>query len=106
MREPALTDRELFLICGVLQRHPEVSCATLFGSRAKGSHTERSDVDLAVSGRVSPLHAEALASELDELPLPYQFEITPFELIKLPALREHIERVGIPIYRSRAAPAG
>ena len=53
----------------------------LFGSRAKGTHTERSDVDLAVAGDVAPLRAEAIAAELDELPLPYRFEVQPLEHI-------------------------
>jgi predicted nucleotidyltransferase len=70
----------------------------LFGSRAKGKHTPRSDVDLAVWGDVDAVRAEAIAAELDELPLPYRFEVKPFERIKLRSLREHIERVGIVIY--------
>lgn len=83
---------------GVLRRHPEISLVKLFGSRAKGTHTERSDVDLAVWGEVDPLRAEAIAAELEELPLPYRFEVTAFAHIANPALREHIDRVGIPLY--------
>ena len=104
MTRPALTPRELELIATVLQRHPEVISATLFGSRAKGTHTECSDVDLAVVGEVSVIRAESIAAELDELPLPCQFEVVPLALIKLEALREHIERVGIPIYPAKPAP--
>ena len=98
MKTPPLTPRELSLITAVFDRHPEVASAKLFGSRAKRTHTPRSDVDLAVWGDVDAIRAEAIAAELDELPLPYRFEVKPFELIKLRALREHIERVGIPVY--------
>ncbi|NJK98503.1 MAG: nucleotidyltransferase domain-containing protein [Bacteroidales bacterium] len=55
------------LIQDVFRRHPEVSSATLFGSRAKGTHSDRSDVDLVVTGAVDPLRAEAISAELDEL---------------------------------------
>jgi len=37
-------------------------------------------------------------AELDELPLPYRFDVKPFASIRLQALRDHIERVGIPLY--------
>jgi len=99
---PGLSEREVALMADVLRRHPEVTSASLFGSRAKGTHTSRSDVDVAVWGDVDGIRAEALAAELEDLPLPYRFDVKPFAHIRLHALREHIERVGIPLY---AAPA-
>jgi predicted nucleotidyltransferase len=98
MKEPALSSRELSLMHNVFRRHPEIASATLFGSRAKGTHSSHSDVDLAVSGNVDPLAAESIAAELDELPLPYRFEVQSLDHITHPALREHIKRVGIVIY--------
>ena len=98
MNAPPLSTRELDLMRAVLRRHPEVLSATLFGSRAKGTHTERSDVDLALTGDVLPLQAETIAAELDELPLPYQFEVHSLKHLGHRPLREHIERVGILIY--------
>ncbi len=86
------------MVCAVFQRHPAVKTATIFGSRAKGTHSEHSDVDLAVTGDVPPLRAEAIAAELDELPLPYRFEVQALQQIHFPPLLEHIERVGILIY--------
>ena len=90
----ALTDREASLISSVLILHPEVSQVKLFGSRAKGCHTPASDIDLALWG-VDALQAESIAAELDELPLPYRFDIKAFESIKQDSLREHIQRRGI-----------
>ena len=89
-----LTDRETSLISSVLNQHPEVSQVKLFGSRAKGCHTPVSDIDLALWG-VSALQAEAIASELDELPLPYHFDVKAFESIKQHSLQDHIQRRGI-----------
>lgn len=100
MNSPHLTDRELALVGGVLARHPRVSAAILFGSRAKGTHAPQSDVDLVVTGGVTPLEAEAIAGELDELPLPYRFEVQPLDQINHPPLRDHIDRVGIRIYQA------
>lgn len=88
----------LELVRSVLRCHPEVVAATLFGSRAKGTHHERSDVDLALSGALDALAAEAIAAELEDLPLPYRFDVHALDAIVYTPLREHIERVGIQIY--------
>ena len=98
MKAPPLTIAELALLRGVFQRHPEISAVKLFGSRAKGTHAPNSDVDLAVWGEVDELRAEAIAAELDDLPLPYHYDVQAFAAIKLQPLREHIERVGISLY--------
>jgi predicted nucleotidyltransferase len=101
MTRPPLTPAELSLLRGVFRRHPEISAVRLFGSRAKGTHAAHSDVDLAVWGTVDALQAEAIAAELDELPLPYRYDVKPFAGIELPALRDHIERVGLLLYPVR-----
>lgn len=98
MKPPALQPSELEMVRSVFRLHPEVKTATLFGSRAKGTHRISSDVDLVVTGEVEPLRAESIAAELDELPLPYRFEVQPFNHINYDPLREHIKRVGIVIY--------
>lgn len=64
----------------------------------KGTHSDRSDVDLVLTGNVEPLQAEGIAAELDELPLPYRFEVQPLTQIRSRPLLNHIRRVGIQIY--------
>ena len=98
MKMPPLTTRELMMVREVFSRHPEVEAVKLFGSRAKGTHDPHSDVDLAVWGQIDQLRAEAIAAELDDLPLPYRYDVIPFHAIQLAELREHIRRVGVPIY--------
>ena len=98
MKSEALTPRELALMETVFLRHPEVHDVTLFGSRAKGTHASNSDIDLSIRGRLDELQGEALAAELDELPLPYRFDVLVFNSLKSKPLREHIERVGVVIY--------
>jgi uncharacterized protein len=94
MNTPPLRPAELELVRSVLRLHPEVTSATLFGSRAKGTHSDRSDVDLAVAGEIEPLRAEAIAAELEELPLPYRFDVQSLAHIQHRPLLEHIQRVG------------
>jgi len=99
-KEP-LSSRELALILTVFSKHPEITNVTLFGSRAKGTHAPNSDIDLSVRGEIDDLQTEALSSELEELPLPYKFDVPAYDLIRSEPLREHISRVGIIIYPSR-----
>ena len=98
MKEAQLTAEQLALILGVLARHAEVSGALLFGSRAKGTARSTSDIDLALEGIEDPLAAEAIASELEELPLPYQFDVIALSAVRHDPLLAHIRRVGVRIH--------
>jgi predicted nucleotidyltransferase len=98
MNTQALQPAELDIIRAVFARHPEITTVKLFGSRAKGTERPESDVDLALWGEVDDLAAESIAAELDDLPLPYHYDVKPFASIKLQSLRDHIERVGITIF--------
>lgn len=89
---------ELELIRGVLKRHPTVSGAIIFGSRAKGTAKPSSDIDLALEGVTDKLQSESIAGELDELPLPYRFDVVTLATIRSADLRAHIERVGVRVY--------
>ncbi len=98
MKKIPLQPAELEQVLFILKQHPMVLYATLFGSRAKGTHTDRSDIDIALSGPIDALNAEAIAAELEELPLPYRFDVQALNSITYEPLLEHIERVGIRIY--------
>jgi len=65
-----------------------------FCSRAKGSHTPASDINLVLWG-VDALKAESIASELDELTLPYHFDVKSFESIRQDSHRDYVQRKGI-----------
>ena len=93
-----LSRRETDLICGVLCRHPEITAAMLYGSRAKGTHRPESDVDLAIQGDVDQLRAESIAAEMDDLPLPYRFDVQAYATIQSAALRDNIKHTGLVIY--------
>jgi predicted nucleotidyltransferase len=98
MASIGLTDREMDLIRGVLKRHGEITGAVIFGSRAKGTASPASDIDLALEGIGDELAAEAIAAELEDLPLPYRFDVKAMAAIQSQALREHIDRIGVKIH--------
>ena len=106
MSESGLSERELALLRGVLRRHPEVTKAKLFGSRAKGTHTQNSDIDIALWGDIHRVIPIRVAGELEELPLPYTFDVQAFEATKTESLREEIETLGVEIYRNSRPQSG
>lgn len=98
MNDFGLSKLELDKILSVFRRYPEINQVILFGSRAKGTAKVNSDIDLAVEGLSSNLQIENLAMELDDLSLPYKFDVKSVVRITNPVLKDHIARVGINIY--------
>ena len=99
MKGIGLTPREIDLIREVFRCFPAIREVVLYGSRAKGTYRPESDIDLALMGVNDDIQAAAVADELDELPLPYQFDVKAYSSIQYSPLREHIARVGISLYR-------
>lgn len=99
-----LSERELSLIRATLDRFPDVTAAILYGSRARGTAKPTSDIDLALEGVTNEFRAEAIASELEELPIIAKFDVQALAAITHAPLLEHIERVGVRIYE-RIAPS-
>lgn len=98
MKDFGINQQELVKILTIFRHYPEINKVILFGSRAKGTSRPNSDIDLAVDGIISDLQIEALAMELDELSLPYKFDVQAITGIRNPALTDHIARVGVEIY--------
>lgn len=78
---------------------PEIRAVVLFGSRAKGNFRPGSDVDLALIGVADELKAEAVAEALDQLPIPYKFDVKAYDSLHYSPFVDHIRRVGVSIYR-------
>jgi len=93
-----LGDTTLAAIREIFARHPSVREAFVFGSRALGKETPRSDVDIALAGDIDALEAEGITLELEELPVPVKFDLQVIANIHNQALREHIARVGLSLY--------
>ena len=87
-------------ICAVFGRYPQVKKAILYGSRAKGTYKNGSDIDLTLCGG-SDLTLNTLCrirDELDDLLLPYTIDVSIFHDIGDPAVVAHIQRIGVPMY--------
>ena len=72
----------------------------LYGSRAKGDFSEGSDIDIVLIGENLNLDNSVypLMDQIEELYLPYTFDISIFSEIENEALLEHITTCGITLY--------
>ncbi len=94
-----LTERDRRTLTGIFQKYPEVKSVYLFGSRAKGTHKQGSDIDLAVMNEgVSDKTLRAMKADFEESSLPYHVDITCLATLEHKELKAHISRVGIAIY--------
>lgn len=73
----------------------------LFGSRARGDHHERSDIDLAVFGMPADQQAR-FALAIDELPTLLKFDLVFVTPDIDPHLLHEIEKDGVILYDANA----
>lgn len=94
-----LPDQTLATIRGILAEYPEVEVATIYGSRAMGTHRPGSDIDLTLIGvRLTERHLSEIAGRLDESDIPYLVDLSLRQSIQNPNLLAHIDRVGAAFY--------
>jgi predicted nucleotidyltransferase len=97
--DTGLSNVDLENIVKTIKKNNRIEEAILFGSRAKGTHAKSSDVDLALKGAALKLNDVLnVLVELDDLLLPYKFDVIIFDRIEEKALIEHIERVGVVLF--------
>jgi len=98
-----LTSDALRLIREVFRGHPEVHKVDVFGSRAMGRFENSSDIDLALWGDLDRALIGRIMRELDELPLPYTFDVKAYQSIRHQPLKDHIDEVGKTLYCGQSA---
>lgn len=86
----------------IFEEFDQVDEVIIYGSRAKGNFKPGSDVDLTVKGKNLDLKMiNKISLKIDDLFLPYTFDISVFAQIENPDLIEHIERVGKIFYQKQ-----
>lgn len=91
-----LSSEDLERIVRIIKQCSKVDEVILFGSRAKGTFTNGSDIDIALKGdHILRDDVLDLLIELEALNLPYKFDLVIFNRIEEDALIAHISSVGI-----------
>ena len=95
-----LKDRHRAAIVAAIAANDRVERAVLFGSRATGTNTVSSDVDIALFGDHLTLTDRArLSAVIDKLPIAQSVDLVLYNSIDNPTLREHIGTHGVEWYR-------
>lgn len=90
-----LTSEQFFLIKNTLVSILEIEKVIIFGSRVGDNFKSSSDIDLAVAGKnITPQVINRISAELDDLPLPFMFDILDINSISNLALKNKINSKG------------
>ena len=94
-----LEQKTIDQIYSIFAKYNQIDQVIIYGSRAKGNYKKGSDIDLVIKGRDLDLSIlQDIELEIDDLLLPYTFDISIFEHLKDPDLIDHIQRVGQVFY--------
>ena len=94
-----LKDIEMAYLETLFSKNERIERVILYGSRAKGNHKPFSDVDITLVGdELTHEDLNRIILAIDDLLLPYQFDISIFHHLKNDTLIDHIKRRGIVIY--------
>ena len=97
-----LKDHIIQQIQKVFSDFPLIEEVILYGSRAKGNYKPGSDIDFTLQGKDLDLSAlNKISLALDDLFLPYTFDLSIYKHIDSDDLLDHIKRVGICFYKKR-----
>jgi len=94
-----LSEPHLALLRELIARHlPEGAEVLVYGSRAKGDHTPRSDLDLVVKSAPADRHClAALREAIEDSDFPILCDLQYYEDIRNPTLKDHIARRARPL---------
>lgn len=100
MEQFGLSEQTIAKIRSVFARYHEIDEVFIYGSRAKGNYNKYSDIDITLKGCC--LTKDLLTKiifDIDDLLLPYEFDISSFDTITNPDVVDHINRVGQLFYK-------
>ena len=93
-----LPERTLDELVNYFKENSYVEVVKIYGSRAKGTYKNGSDIDFAVwlkeGGRASDI-----LYDLDELDTPYKFDVTDYKKLTHQGMIDSIDRDGIIFYK-------
>ena len=93
---------DLEALISELKNNSNILEIILFGSRAKGTFSNGSDIDIALKGNELSLKDILDATyEVEKLLLPYKLDLVLYDRINEPDLVDHIGRVGVSLFRRR-----
>ena len=101
-----LKDMHREAIIARIAANDRVERAVLFGSRATGTNTASSDVDIALFGdRLTLTDQARLAAALEEIPMAQSVDLILYDSVRDRTLREHIRNDGVEWFEREYEPS-
>lgn len=102
MNNFGLPEQTIAILKAIFAEESEIEKVILYGSRAKGTYKNGSDIDLTLTGdNLSEALRSRLANKCDEAPIPYEIDLSLLSQIQNKDLKDHIQRVGKVFYTKR-----
>lgn len=102
MKNIGLELSDIQKIRNIFSKFPQIEQVILFGSRAMGNFKPSSDIDLTLKGNSIDLSTlQEIEFEIDDLLLPYKFDLILFKNITNSDLIDHINMYGVEFYKNK-----
>lgn len=94
-----LTDIKLSKLSGVFYIYSDIEQVIIYGSRAMNTYAKFSDIDIVLVGsNITNQTLTKIIFDIEDLLLPYAFDISISHKINNPDVLDHIDRVGKVLY--------
>jgi len=98
MENFGLSDKSFEILKSIFRNYPAISEVKVYGSRAKGTYTDRSDLDLVIMDDLERKTLGEIWMEINSSDFPLTVDLQVWKDIKNENLKEHIRRVGKVIF--------
>ena len=92
-----LPERTINELLEYFKMKPEIQKVVIYGSRAKGTYKNGSDIDFAIWSDKE--NSSEITAELEELPTPYMFDVVDYKMLSHENLKKSIDKDGIVFYK-------
>lgn len=92
-----LPQRTIDELLNYFKQKSEIEKVVIYGSRAKGTYHNGSDIDFAI-WTDNHENISRILSELDDLQTPYMFDVTDYKALKHDGLKNSIDKFGKQFY--------
>lgn len=97
-----MNDRQVALIRQILAENTDaIEQVALFGSRAQGTHSPHSDIDLILYGNIDETTTDRIWTLFHESDMPFKVDINVYQNIHYPPLKRHIDAESKPLFSRR-----
>ena len=87
-----ICDKSYQILQSYFQQVENIDKVVIFGSRMLGTYCNGADIDLALFGK--NLNMIKINAELEELQMPYMYDVLEYETLQNKALKDHIRTQG------------